>query len=79
MPRRGTKLSPVAAERQAEAIAAYHSEHYENLSIHLKKGKRDAWKRLAEARGISMSAMIQTYMDGEYRREFGQDIETDLK
>lgn len=79
MPRRGTKLSPVAAERQAEAIAAYHSEHYENLSIHLKKGKRDAWKRLVEARGTSMSAMIQDYMDGEYRREFGQDIETDLK
>ncbi len=79
MPRRGTKLSPVAAERQAEAIAAYHSEHYENLSLHLKKGKRDAWKRLAEARGASMSAMIQTYMDGEYQKEFGQNIETDLK
>lgn len=79
MPRHGTKLSPVAAERQAEAIAAYHSEHYENLSIHLKKGKRDAWKRLAEARGASMSAMIQNFMDGEYRREFGKDIEADLK
>ena len=79
MPRRGTKLSPVAAERQAEAIAAYHSEHYENLSLHLRKGKRNAWKRLAEARGTSMSAMIQDYMDGEYRAEFGREVEMDLK
>ena len=71
MAKRGVNLSPNAARRQAESIAAYHAEHYENLSLHLRKGKRDAWKRLAESRGTSMSTMIQAYMDTEYEREFG--------
>lgn len=78
MPRKGAKLSTAAAERQTAAVEAYHAANYENLSLHMRKGKRDAWKRLAEARGTSMSAMIQDYMDGEYRREFGKDIEEEL-
>jgi len=73
MPRKGAKLSPEAAANQAAAVAAYHAEHYENLSLHLKKGKREAWKKLAEARGENVSGMIQAYMDAEYRREFGED------
>ena len=73
MPRKGARLSPEAAAKQAEQIAAYHAEHYENLSICLKKGKRDAYKRLAAARGESVSGMIQAFMDEEYRREFGED------
>lgn len=73
MPRKGTKLSPEAAANQVAAIAAYHAEHYEKLSVGLKKGKRDAYKRLAAARGESVSGMIQALMDAEYRREFGED------
>ena len=74
MPRKGTKLSPEAAKRQAESIAAYHAEHYANLSLHLLKKKREAYKRLADARGESVSGMIQRYMDAEYFKEFGEEI-----
>ena len=72
MPRKGTRLSPEAAAKQAEQIAAYHAEHYENLSIGLKKGKRDAYKRLAAARGESVAGMIQAHMDAEYEKQFGE-------
>lgn len=75
MPRRGAKLSPAAAQRQKEATAEWHAKNYQNLSLPLKKGKRDAWKALAAARGQSVSGMIQTYMDVEYEKEFGHPIE----
>lgn len=75
MPRRGARLSPEAAQRQKEAIAEWHAKNYENLSLPLKKGKRDAWKALAAARGESVSGMIQMYMDREYEREFGRPID----
>ena len=71
MPRKGTKLSPDAAKKQSAAIAAWHEEKIENLSIGLRKGKREAYKKLAAARGTSVSKMIQTYMDSEYEKEFG--------
>ena len=69
MPRRGTKLSPEAAARQAAAIAEWHLKNIENLSIGVRKGKREAYKKLAEIRGTSVSAMVQEYMDGECRKE----------
>ena len=71
MPRKGTKLSPEAAQKQRAAIAAWHGEKIENLSIGLRKGKRAAYKQLAAARGTSVSSLIQTYMDAEYEKEFG--------
>jgi post-segregation antitoxin (ccd killing protein) len=71
MPRPGTRLSPEAAENQRAAERRWHLENYENLSLPLRKGKRDAYKRLAAARGLSVSAMIQTYMDDEYERQLG--------
>lgn len=74
MPRKGANLSTEAKSKQDAAIAAWKVAHIENLSIGLKKGKRDAYKRLAAARGTSVSAMIQDYMDREYRKEFGEPI-----
>lgn len=71
MPRKGTVLSPDAAQRQKDAIAAYHAENYENLSVHLRKGKREAYKKLAAARGVSLSFLIQDYLDREHEKEFG--------
>lgn len=47
----------------------WKTEHYQNLSIALRKGKRDAYKELAKKRGTSVSAMIQAYMDEELRKE----------
>lgn len=64
MPRKGTILSPAAAERQAAAAAEWHAKHYENLSVPLRKGKRDAYKELASKRGTSVSRLIQDYLDG---------------
>lgn len=69
MPRKGTRLSPEAAARQNEAIARWKLEHTENLSISLRKGKRDAYKRLAQKRGQSVAGMIQAYMDAECAKE----------
>ena len=69
MPRKGAKLSPEAIKKNNEAIVRWKLEHTENLSISLRKGKRDAYKQLAELRGTSVSSMIQTYMDAECRRE----------
>lgn len=35
-------------------------------------------KRLAAARGTSVSAMIQDYLDAEYEAEFGRPIGADI-
>lgn len=71
MPRKGTVLSPAAQAKQAAAIKAWHAANTENLSVCVRKGKRDAYKRLAAARGVSVAGMIQAYMDEEYEKEFG--------
>ena len=73
MPRRGVHLSDDAKEKQSAAIAEWKKKNIENLSVGLRIGKRDAYKRLASARGTSVSAMIQAYMDEQYRKEFGKD------
>lgn len=75
MPRKGTTLSPEAAAKQSAAIRDWKAANVENLSVGLRKGKRNAYRRLAEARGTSVSAMIQGYMDAEYLKEFGKEIE----
>ena len=69
MPRKGTKLSPDAAANQAEAIKRWKLENTENLSICLRTGKRDAYKKLAAKRGTSVSALVQDYMDAQCRKE----------
>lgn len=63
MPRKGAQLSPSAAKKNQEAIVRWKLEHTENLSVSLRKGKRDAYKQLAAARGTSVSALIQDYLD----------------
>ena len=76
MPKKGVTLSADAKKKQDAAIAAWKLANVENLSIGLRKGKRDAYKRLAAARGVSISAMVQEYLDAEYLKEFGEAIET---
>lgn len=66
MPRKGSKSpSPEVKSKNDAAIAAWHAANIENLSIGLRKGKRDAYKQLAAVRGTSVSALIQGYMDAE--------------
>ena len=69
MPRKGANLTPEAAARNSEAIARWHSENLEKLTIGLRRGKRDAYKALASARNTSVSSLIQAYMDGECEKE----------
>ena len=64
MPRKGAKVTPRAKASTDAAIARWKAENIENLSLGLRKGKRDAYKRLAEKLGTSVSALIQNYMDG---------------
>lgn len=68
MPRKGAKMSPAAIANQNAAITRWKLEHTDNLSISLRKGKREAYKKLAELRGTSVSRMIQDYMDAECER-----------
>lgn len=69
MPRKGVKMSPEAVKKNNEAIAKWKVEHTDNLSVSVRKGKREAYKRLAQLRGTSVSAMIQEFMDAECRKE----------
>ena len=69
MPRKGVKMSSAAIANQNAAIARWKLEHTDNLSVSLRKGKREAYKKLAELRGTSVSAMIQDYLDRECERE----------
>lgn len=62
-------MSPKAIENQNRAIARWKVEHTDNLSVSLRKGKREAYKKLAALRGTSVSGMIQAYMDAECTRE----------
>lgn len=62
-------MSPAAIANQNAAIARWKVEHTDNLSLSLRKGKREAYKKLAELRGVSVSAMIQRYMDAECAKE----------
>lgn len=73
MPRKGANLSPAAKAKQDAAIKAWHRDNLENLSVSVRKGKRDAYKRLAAARGVSVAGMIQAYMDAEYFAQFGEE------
>lgn len=69
MPRKGAKLSPEAAAKQTAAVRRWHLENYENMSVCLRKGKRDAYRRLADLRGSSVSKLIQDFLDAECEKE----------
>lgn len=68
MPRKGVNLSAEAKEKNAEAIKRWHRENTEGMTIRLRNGKREEYNRLAAARGISLSALIQSLLDDELRK-----------
>lgn len=69
MPKRGTVLSPEAIANNAHAIARWKKANIDNLSIGVRKGKREAYKQLAEVRGTTLSRLVQDYLDAECARE----------
>lgn len=67
MPRRGTVLSPDAAERQALATREWHAENTELLkfTVRVPKGRRSAYRELAQARGESLTSIVKSYLDAQ--------------
>ncbi len=69
MPRKGTKLTAEAEANNARAIARWKKENVDNLSIGVRKGKREAYRELAQRRGTSLSELVQRFLDAECERE----------
>ena len=69
MPRKGTKLSPEARAKNAEASKRWRAENRVQLSVLLTPEARERYHRLADARGTTVGTMIKTYLDGECEKE----------
>ena len=69
MPRKGTKLSEEAAQRQREAIRAWHKENTVAITFRVRKEKQPLYKELAARRGVSLSKVIQDYLDAECEKD----------
>lgn len=69
MPRKGAKLSEDAQVRNAQAIARWHRENTEALSVRVRREQADAYRQLAKARGQSLTAIIRDYLEAECEKE----------
>ena len=69
MPRKGTKLSDEAQKKQNEATAAWHKANTVVIDIRVKREKADAYKALAQSRGLPMATLIKQLLDQELQRE----------
>lgn len=65
MPRKGTVLSTEAAARQRAAQKAWHEEHTVKVYFRWRKEKVARYKALAQARGSSLSGLLQALLDRE--------------
>lgn len=61
-------LSPEAKKRQLEAIKRWHAENTVKIVFRVRKEKRELYKALAARRGVSLSKLIQDYLDAECAR-----------
>ncbi len=46
------------SKKQQACVTRYISEHYEQLSIRLKKGERDRYKAAAASLGVSVNQLF---------------------
>ncbi len=71
MPRKGSKLSPEAAAKNAAATAAWHKENTSviKFSVRVPAGSESAYKELAARRGTSLTAIVREYLNAECRKE----------
>lgn len=56
-----TQEEKMATQRAAEM--RWHKEHYEQIAIRLPKGYRNKLNAIASQKGVSMAALIKTYID----------------
>ena len=66
------KMSEEARRNQSKAQLEWHKENYDAIKFSVKKGKREAYKRLAEAKETSLAGLIQDALDCEYEKTFGE-------
>ena len=52
-------------EARKRATAKYHAAHLEQVAIKVHKGRREEFKRKAEARGMSLAAYICALIDAD--------------
>ena len=51
------------SKAQSRATLKYRIKNYDPLTIQLKKGKRDYYKKAASERGISLAEMFRTAVE----------------
>ena len=56
-------------DAQKKATNNYQKQNLEIVSFRVKKGKRQAYNDLAQKKGISLSNMLETYLDNECEKE----------
>ena len=69
MPRKGTVLSPEAAQRQKDAIRAWQKENTTALSIRVRNENAEKYLELLRRRGCSLSGMVIAFLDAECEKE----------
>lgn len=65
-------LSDQALENERLAHQRWRSEHYERLYVYTPTGMRDALKKLAEKRGISLRELVIGVLQRELDSEGGE-------
>lgn len=63
MPRKGVKLSPEAAARQAEAIRNWQKENTSIINIRVRKEKHEVYRQMAQRIGKPLATIIREYLD----------------
>ena len=51
------------SDAQKRAVNEYQKKHLEIVSFRVKKGKRAAYNELAQKKNISLSVMLESYLD----------------
>lgn len=62
-----------ATKAQQRAVNKYMKENYDRVNVTMAKGRKDAIKAHAEARGESVNGFINRAIDEQIRRD-GEEI-----
>ena len=63
MPRKGVKLSPEAAARQAAAVRKWQKEKTSVLNVRVRKEKHEEYRQMAQRIGKPLATIIREYLD----------------
>ena len=61
--------SPESMAKRKAYTAAWNKEKTETILIRVRKGKKEAYKAAAAARGQSLTGMIVEYLDTQIEQE----------